>query len=481
MRKFKFGQAVCIITMFLLSAAIFSRAQTFTTVFDFNGTNGDGPDFLVQGNDGNIYGTTGGGGARNEGTVFRFNQDGTLTTLYSFCARTNCTDGEGPSSLVQTSDGSWFGVTAAGGFKSPSCGVGCGTFFQISPSGAFRLLHSFCLQTNCTDGYSPSGALIQGIDGKFYGTTAFGGAYNHGIVYSITRTGSLAVLYNFCPQTPNCVDGAEPYPGVIQANNGVLYGTTSYGGQGVNSSQGTIFQLTTAGKFTSLYSFSNNGRDSNPNGLIQGADGSLYGSSYASGTTGTVFQFTLGGKYRALHTFCLSPECADGGNPAKPLTQGSDGGLYGTTSQGAAGHGTIFEISPTGGFDLLYTFCSGSGGCTQSYGAGSPLIQSTTGLFYGTSSSLSSPDGTLYSLDMGLGPFVKTTPGFGKVGMTIGLLGNGLTGATSVTFNGTPATFAVVSDTYITATIPTGATSGAIEVATQNRTLSSNMPFRVLP
>lgn len=477
MHKLGIGKTICIIALLSIGTVICSEAQTFTTVFDFDKTNGAEPNFLVQGNDGNIYGTTAAGGQRNLGTIFRFSPDGSLTTLYSFCARKNCTDGKGPFSLVQTADGSWFGLTGGGG------AAGFGTFFQLTPSGSFRLLHSFCAQANCVDGYAPAGQLIQAIDGKFYGTTAFGGAYNHGTVYSVTTSGLYTVLYNFCPQTPNCVDGAEPNPGVIQANNGILYGTTSFGGSNQNSSPGTIFEITTAGKFTSLYTLSNNnGQDAIPNGLIQGADGNLYGTSYSVGGTGALFRFTLAGKYTLLHTFCVIRSCADGSNPARALTQGSDGGLYGTTSLGAAGgYGTIFERTRIGAFDVLYTFCSGSGGCTESYGAGSPLIQSTTGLFYGTSGSVSSPSGTLYSLDMGLGPFVKSAPTFGKTGMTIGILGNNLTGTTSVTFNGTSATFTVASDTYITATVPSGATTGTIEITTPSGTLSSNVPFRVLP
>jgi len=468
---------VCITALFFFALALSSGAQTFTTVFDFDNTNGAEPNFLVQGDDGNLHGTTTAGGVRKAGTVFQLTPDGKLTTLYSFCSRKNCTDGYEPLSLVQTSDGSWFGLTSTGGFKSSSCAFGCGTLFQLTPSGALRVLHSFCSQTNCTDGASPTPQLIQAADGKFYGTTKFGGAYNQGTIYSLTSSGNFTVLYNFCYPT-NCSGGQLPWVGLIQANNGVLYGTTAFGG--TMGGGGTIYRITTNGNFSSLYGFTN-GEEAAPDALIQGADGNLYGTSLSVGTGGTVFKFSAGGTYTTLHTFCLQSGCPDGYGPYGGLTQGSDGGLYGITPNGGSGSGgTIFEITRTGTFVLPHSFCAGGGSCPDGY-VPLALIQGTNGLFYGVTQSGGIGYGTVYSLSMGLGPFVKATSTFGRVGMTIGVLGNNLIGTTSVTFNGTSASFTVVSDTYITASVPTGATTGTIEVITSSGTLSSNVPFRVLP
>jgi uncharacterized repeat protein (TIGR03803 family) len=205
----------------------------------------------------------------------------------------------------------------------------------------------------------------------------------------------------------------------------------------------------------------------------------LYGTSYSQGTRGAAWKFTLKGEYTILHTFCLGPLCKDGSNPNSVLTQGSDGGLYGTTLLGGVrGNGTIFEITKTGGFHVLHSFCVSP--CTEGY-APSSVVQNTSGLFYGVTAYGGPGDGALYSLSTGLGPFVKPTPSFGRAGFSVGILGNGLTGTTSVTFNGMPATFAVSSDTYIAAVIPTGAASGAIEVTTPGETLRSNVPFKVVP
>jgi len=111
-----------------------------------------------------------------------------------------------------------------------------------------------------------------------------------------------------------------------------------------------------------------------------------------------------------------------------------------------------------------------------------PMSLGTDGIFYGTTQSGGSTgDGTIYSFATGLTPFVQANPNFSKVGRAIAILGNGLTGTTSVTINGISATFAVEADTLIKATVPTGATTGTIEVTTTNGTLNSNVAFQVLP
>jgi len=477
MDKLGIGRTVCIISVVVMASAMWSQAQTFTTLLDFDQTDGDRASSVIQGNDGNLYGATMFGGSRFEGTIFKYSADGTLSTLYNFCSRKNCADGAWPTTLIQLTDGSFVGIAIEGGLRSSTCGSGCGTVFRLTSAGTLQVLHTFCTESNCTDGGAPTG-LIQGIDGKFYGTTNGGGAYNGGAVFSLTPTGKFTLLYSFCAQT-NCPDGDSPNSGIIQANNGMLYGTTAFGG--ANGSGGTIFQITTGGKLTSFSVFTNDlGVDAYPNGLVQAADGNLYGTSYGAGSHGAAFQFTLTGKYTLLHIFCETVSCFDGSTPNTALVQGSDGRLYGTTLLGGTrGNGTIFSVTRTGGFALVHTFCSDSP-CTEGYYP-SPLMQDTSGVFYGLTQYGGLGYGAFYSLDKGLKAFIKTNPTFGKVGMTIGILGNNLTDASGVTFNGTPATFTVASDTYISATVPTGATTGTIEVTTPSGTLSSNVPFRVLP
>ena len=155
-------------------------AVVFTTLYSFD-TLGMGPlvgpdGALVQGSDGDFYGTTEYGGVyigptgETYGTVFRISTNGTLTTLYSF---TGGNDGAGPSGLVQGSDGYFYGTTGGGGAN------GDGTVFKISTNGAFTTLYSFGtiqdLDGDPLDGANPQTGMLQGNDGSFYGTTLSGG------------------------------------------------------------------------------------------------------------------------------------------------------------------------------------------------------------------------------------------------------------------------------------------------------------------
>ena len=151
-----------------------------------------------------------------------------LTTLYSFCSQTNCADGATPNAVVQGTDGNFYGTTYVGG--TSTCSGGCGTIFKITPKGTLATLYSFCSQTNCTDGVSPTAGLVQGTDGNFYGTTYAGGTSicfgGCGTVFKITSGGTLTTLYSF----EGGIDGSEPRGGLVQATNGSLYGTTEFAG-----------------------------------------------------------------------------------------------------------------------------------------------------------------------------------------------------------------------------------------------------------
>jgi uncharacterized repeat protein (TIGR03803 family) len=194
---------------------------------------------LVQATDGNFYGTTDVGGAHglaSGGTVFKITPSGTLTTLYSFCSLIGCADGSVPyAGLVQATDGNFYGTTEGGGANN------AGTVFKITPSGMLTTLYSFCSQSGCTDGANPFRAgLVQATDGNLYGTTFLGGgANNAGSVFKISPSGTLTTLYTFCLQS-GCADGANPF-GLVQATDGNFYGTTANGGA---SGFGTVFKLT---------------------------------------------------------------------------------------------------------------------------------------------------------------------------------------------------------------------------------------------
>ena len=199
---------------------------TLTTLHNFNSTDGSLPEGgLVQASDGNFYGTTAQGGTFNHGSVYKITPSGTLTTLYNFCSQSGCADGVGPGGpLVQGTDGNLYGTTAAG--ANPVCTylAGCGTIFKITTTGTLTTLHSFDL----TDGAEPRGGLIQATDGNFYGMTYYGGASNSnctsgtcGTVFKITPRGMLTTLYIF-----DYTDGANPEAGLILASDGNFYGTT---------------------------------------------------------------------------------------------------------------------------------------------------------------------------------------------------------------------------------------------------------------
>ncbi len=192
-----------------------------------------------------------------------------LTNLYAFCAQPGCPDGSLPlSSLVQASDGNFYGTTYGGGAH----GTG-GTVFKITPSGTLTTLYSFCSRMSCTDGSGPSAGLVQASDGNFYGTTVNGGAYNLGTIFQITPAGTLTTLHSFCAGYP-CDDGSSPYSTLAQSSDGKFYGTTY--GDGANRGGGTVFRLD-AGISVFLLSVSKDG-----NGTVTSADGHINCGSICS-------------------------------------------------------------------------------------------------------------------------------------------------------------------------------------------------------
>ncbi len=239
---------------------------------------------LLQAADKNFYGTTLDGGTKGYGTVFAITSAGTLTTLHSF----RYSDGASPvAGLIQAKNGNFYGTTLYGGAH------GAGTVFEISAAGKLKTLHSFGA---AGDGANPYAALVQAADGTFYGTTYSGGAHGQGTVFAITAAGKMTTLYSFC-SAKKCSDGAAPYAGVIQATDGDFYGTTSQGGA---SNRGTVFAISAAGKLTSLHSFclkKNCVDGADPSGgLIQATNGIFYGTTTEGGANqdGTVFSLSAG-------------------------------------------------------------------------------------------------------------------------------------------------------------------------------------------
>jgi uncharacterized repeat protein (TIGR03803 family) len=303
-----------------------------TNLYSFTGA-GDGAfpvAGLVPGADGNFYGSASVGGTGGDwGTIFKITPGGTFSSIYSF---TGVADGGFPyAELVQGTDGNFYGTTLEGGISK-----GWGTVFEITPDGLLNSLHSF---TGGADGGSPEAALVQGVDGRLYGTTSEGGT-GSGTVFAISTNGALVTLYSFTGVS----DGGFPYAGVIQAGDRNLYGTTAYGGQYGN---GTIFKITTNGALTTLYSFTGGSDGSSPvAALIQASDGNLYGTTAygggAYGDDGTVFQITTNGTLTTLGWF----NGANGANPQAPLVEGMDDNLYGVAQNGGpSDNGVIFRLT----------------------------------------------------------------------------------------------------------------------------------------
>jgi uncharacterized repeat protein (TIGR03803 family) len=488
----RFG-AVAVVTALMgmmLAAAIVAPAQTFTTLVNFNGNNGAYPlnMSLVQGTDGNLYGTTAGtfyaGVGNGYGTVFKVTPAGGLTTLHTF----RHTEGADPvAGLALGTDENFYGTTAYGG-ASASCKFGCGTIFRITPAGVLTTTHSF----DATDGAYPNAALIQASDGNFYGTAAFGGDSSSyctagcGTVFKITSEGTFTTVYRF-----RGGDGAQPMAALVEGSDGNLYGTTQYGGSGY----GTVFKISPNGALTIMHSFAGYPIDgAYPEAaLLQAADGDFYGTTMQGGPyngplneacenpgygCGTIFKITPAGTLAAVYNFCPTL-CGDGAFPVAPVIRATDGNLYGTTDVGGNSYsGTVFGLAPGERLTTLHSFDYYNDGANPDGG----LVQATDGSFYGTTSTgVQDAPGTLFRVSVGLGPFVTTLPTSRIVGQRVAILGNDLTGATKVTFNGTAATFTVVSSTEISTIIPSGATTGPVQVVTPSGTLTSNVNFQVLP
>jgi uncharacterized repeat protein (TIGR03803 family) len=471
----------CAVLALCTTTAIALPAQTLTTLFHFDGTDGAQPVWgLVQATNGDLYGTTNSGGANGGGTIFKITPTGTLTTLYNFCSLPNCTDGDAPNALIQATDGNFYGTT---GLSSISA-INDGTIFKMSPSGVLTTLYSFA----GTVGAFPAAPLVQAANGDFYGTTFSGGVNAGGTIFKITPTGTLTTLYSFCRE---CTDGTTPGT-LVQAANGDFYGTTGAGGAIGGYCRdfegcGTVFKITPTGTLTTLYRFCETYcRGYAPGALVQAANGDFYGTTLgAGGIEGTVFKITPSGTLTTLYEFCSQGSylnCPDGAEPTSPLVQAANGDFYGTTSAGGANgwYGTIFKITPGGTLTTLYSFCAQSG-CPDGFGPIAGLVQDTNGDFYGTTGGGDFNNSTVFRLSVGLGPFVEGRPVSGEVGTAVEILGTDLMGATSVSFNGAAATFTVASRYVITTTVPAGASTGPIQVVTPSRTLSSNGSFRVLP
>jgi uncharacterized repeat protein (TIGR03803 family) len=459
-----------LLLILLSPCATFS--QSVREVFSFSNANSSaGPvGSPVQGRNSKLYGETSGLGRTivTNGAVFDLSTTGIWSLLHTFGG----TDGENPQAgLTLAADGNYYGAATY------DKNTGWGVLFRIAPNGIYTILHQF---TGGSDGGHPFASLIQAADGNLYGTT-YPGLLDDGTVYKLVpSTGVFSTIFSL---NSDGSQGQQISSPPLQGVDRNFYMTASLGGA---NGCGTIFKLATTGALLQVYSFPCGVGGNLPIGaLIQASDGSLYGTTQWGGNVtsqgecqsgcGTVFKMSQG-VVSVVYSFAGAPN--DGAFSLAGLVQGTDGNLYGGTDKGGINDlGTLFEITSNGQYKLLYSFVDKIGS-----GANGPLLQHTNGKFYGYASFGGGySEGALYSLDMGLGPFVALVRYTGRIGQPVQILGQGLTGSTAVTINGVAATtFKVVSDTYMTATIPTGATSGPVVVTTPKGTLTSNHNLRIV-
>jgi uncharacterized repeat protein (TIGR03803 family) len=347
--------------------------------------------WLVEGSNAKLYGTTLDGGSNGLGVIFQVNKDGSgYHIVHHFTGATN--DGASPyAGLLVGRDGALYGTASAGGASQ----IGVVFKFNVGGSG-FQLMHSFAGYQG-SDGSSPYGGLIQGQDSLLYGTARDGGTNGSGIVFKLGTNGlNYGIVYNF---GATYTDGYSPYGGVIQGSDGRLYGTTYQGGSNYD---GTVFRVNTnGGNYALLHNFDSSVQDGvNPQAsLLQASDGMLYGTAVSGGTNyyGAIFKLdTSGGNYSLLHNFAITP---DSFYPYGALIQGTNGLLYGTSAAGGSnGYGAIFEISTDAvTYAQLHGFFGPPAGGQHPYGS---LFQASNGLLYGTSrDGGTNNNGTIFSLN----------------------------------------------------------------------------------
>ncbi|MGB8702126.1 MAG: choice-of-anchor tandem repeat GloVer-containing protein, partial [Thermosynechococcaceae cyanobacterium] len=345
------------------------QALSVNVIGDFNGKNGSSSyATLVQGKDGNFYGTSRFGGYYNKGTIFYINSKGKMIVVASFKGFNGAYPYAG---LIKGEDGKLYGTTLGGG-NNKDCPVegGCGTIFSLNYAGKITTLFSF----SYLNGIAPAGVLLEDKNGDLYGTTQSGGSYARGTIFRLTRLGYFTTLIEFNGHNHS---GANPIGGLVQAKDGNFYGTTSYGGL-LNS--GTLFRINRTGILTTLVFFSSETGSNPTSKLIQARDGNFYGTTVYGGAykRGTVFRLTPSGKITNLIDF----SGINGAYPYAELVQDSEGNFYGTTQSGGTYRmGSVFRLTSLGKLTTIVSFHGDNGSAPYA-----SLTQVKQGHFYGTTS-----------------------------------------------------------------------------------------------
>ena len=515
------------------------HAQHYQDLYDFNCDLGCTPQGrLTQGANGNLYGTTGSGGANNLGTIFMVSTAGAYTRLYDF----DSTTGGGNGGLTLATDGNFYGTGYIGG--------NTGTLFQFNPvTDAVTILHAFSttegapsgppveakdgnlygvagiLGTNGTaysltlstqtyallskavvPGY-PSGPLFAASDGYLYGATGNGGHLEAGELFRLNiATGAIKKLYTFTDED----DGDSPNAPLIQGKDGNLYGTAYLGGFYHDGVYGTIFELTLPSDgLGSVYSFDGTA-GINPAACLAASDGNFYGTTYNGGANGlgTLFEWETGGSFIDYVDFTGNGGIDSGANPNTALMEDTNGQLYGLTPGGGAnGSGVFYTFTPPNPETHISLCCNWWIVLDQpvtiigqnlnqvysvSFGAVNAQFEPGAGTYltaFVPSAAIDSP--VIVTLQTGLQmeteqavhilPAIGSLePSRGPVGTPVDISGGGFAGATKVTFGGVAASnFTVVSPSLIQATVPAGAVTGKVGVVTPNGSAKSPKRFIV--
>ncbi|MBA3916475.1 MAG: IPT/TIG domain-containing protein [Acidobacteriales bacterium] len=455
------GFTVAMLALALASGG--AQAQTYSVVTNLLTTgiiSPAPPATIAQGRDGKLYTSGASGGAFNTGGVFSVTPSGTYSTFWSLPSIDLGLDG----GVILGTDGAFYGAISQRGVN------GNGTVFKLSPAGMETILHSF---TDTGDGGNPIYPPVQAADGNYYGLTSGQVFLPPATMYKITPAGVFSTIHTFDATTGTSINA-----GLIQGTDGNLYGCTVSGGA---NNSGTIFKITTAGAVTVLHAFAGGSDGSGCSySLTQGTDGKLYGTA-GGGTNnaGLIFRITTAGAYTVLHSINGTTE---GFGIRSGVTQATDGNFYGVTqNQGSATNGTLYKITSNGAYTVVHNFDQPTGDVPSS-----APFQHTNGLLYGTTlaggTGINAGNGVVYSLNISAAAFAKLVNTTGKVGSTVEILGQGFTGSTQVSFAGVNATtFSVVSNTYMTATVPVGAKTGTVTITRPSGPLVSSQTFRVTP
>jgi uncharacterized repeat protein (TIGR03803 family) len=436
------------------------HAQSYKVLVNFNGepSNPEWSGIIAQSRGGNLLSCAPDLATDSRGVAFKVATSGALTVLHEFGTGYGAWPVGG---LTLSRNGRFYGTNTRGGTYNS------GSIFEMTPDGIVKTLHEFM---GGSEG-GPQAPPIQSLYGDFYGTTSGEDLAHPGTVYKIDSSGTYTLLHTFIGP-----DGSTPMGPLVQATDYWFYGTTLYGGI---YDAGTIFRISQSGEFETLFNFDglNGSNGAYPEaGLIQASDGNLYGVAPLGGAhgQGVIFRMTPKHEVTIIHAFTGG---SDGSTPIGNIVQAADGYLYGTNSSGgASGGGVLFRSTTTGTVTALHDFDPSTGSTPVA------LIQHTNGFLYGdTNKGGSSGQGVFYRYDIGQPPFVTYLPSYGRVGMTVQILGQYFTANSEVFFNGTSAQITEVEPTYMKAVVPDGATSGYITVTTARGTLKSDKTFVVRP